>query len=212
MQCTSFLKVSIEMINNYWLFAFPEHVKFWPSLLKWILFTCLWAFFMLLFSTSVKPIFPAWKALRVNSPASAGLMPGTLPEKTHKHSAHANIKTCMRSGGGGAVAATHVETEEDQMQGQCVTLGSHGMKTHTTVQVKRWHFHCFYRKVSSAEDICKIKVVILIAKQYISLSSNIMFLFNSVSICFILHIKANVKHFVNVSCSTSHFPTPSIPK
>lgn len=33
--------------------------------------------------TSVKPIFPAWNALRVNSPASAGLMPGTLPAKTY---------------------------------------------------------------------------------------------------------------------------------
>lgn len=47
--------------------------------------------------TSVKPSFPAWKALRVNSPASAGLMPGTLPEKhTQRRTRHTNMKKCMR--------------------------------------------------------------------------------------------------------------------
>lgn len=51
-----------------------------------------------LLTTSVKPIFPAWKALRVNSPASAGLIPGTLPERnTHKHIhiMHIYVKKCM---------------------------------------------------------------------------------------------------------------------
>lgn len=38
-------------------------------------------FYTLLYLTSVKSSFPAWKALRVNSPASAGLVPGTLPAK-----------------------------------------------------------------------------------------------------------------------------------
>lgn len=52
----------------------------------------------------------------------------------------------MRSEGGCAVPATHVETEEDQMQGQCVTLGSQGMKTHTPVQVKEVTFSLFLQK------------------------------------------------------------------
>lgn len=52
-------------------------------------------------------------------------------------------------------------------------------------RLKRWHFHCFYRKVSSVEDIGKIKVVSLTAKFYV-------FLFNGVSTCFSLHIQASV--------------------
>lgn len=52
----------------------------------------------------------------------------------------------MRSEGGCSVHTTHVETEEDQMQGQCVTLGSHGMKTHTAVQVKEVTFSLFLQK------------------------------------------------------------------
>lgn len=47
-------------------------------------------FFLTPQATSVRSSFPAWKALRVNSPASAGLMPDMLPEKTH----HTILKMC----------------------------------------------------------------------------------------------------------------------
>lgn len=96
--------------------------------------------------TSVKPIFPAWKALRVNSPASAGLMPGTLPEKhTQAHTQNENINTCMRHGQG-VRHTLHIHTHkqtEIKMQGQCFTQGSFGMKTDTSEQVKEVTFSLF---------------------------------------------------------------------
>lgn len=62
---------------------------------------------------------------------------------------------------------TYVQTEEDQMQGQCVTLGSLGMKTHTAVQVKEVTFSLFLQKFLKSQgetmvgaNICKIMAVI----------------------------------------------------
>lgn len=78
--------------------------------------------------TSVKPIFPAWNALRVNSPASAGLMPGTLPEKhtqTHKHM-HGTQTWRKVWGTRWARIAGHLQT-----QGHLVAQSSLGMKTGT---------------------------------------------------------------------------------
>lgn len=101
--------------------------------------------------TSVKPIFPAWKALRVNSPASAGLMPGTLPEKhTQAHTQNENINTCMRHGLD--VRHTHY-THTQRRRSKCkvnVSLRVHMEWKQTQMRrLKGWHFHCFHSHFSS---------------------------------------------------------------
>lgn len=69
--------------------------------------------------TSVKPSFPAWKALRVNSPASAGLMPGTLPEK-HTQKTHTAYKHDeMHEARDGHASHTHTNTGGSNAGSMC---------------------------------------------------------------------------------------------
>lgn len=58
-------------------------------------------------------------------------MPGTLPEKhTQTHTCTAYKQEEMDATRGGHASCTQqTQTKEDQMQGQRVTQGSHGIKT-----------------------------------------------------------------------------------
>ncbi len=96
--------------------------------------------------TSVKPSFPAWKALRVNSPASAGLMPGTLPEK---HS----IQTRRNAWGTRCACIRHTQHTHKQRRIKRrvnVSLRVHlEWKQARLRRLKRWRFHCFHNHFSS---------------------------------------------------------------
>lgn len=107
--------------------------------------------------TSVRPSFPAWKALRVNSPASAGLMPGTLPEKqTHKHTGthttykHEKTYEPVSWHASRTHVRTHKHTNQRGSNAESVChSGFIGNKNRQLCRLKRLHFHCVHNCFSN---------------------------------------------------------------